>query len=756
MDKYKYFFDNFNSPVIISDFQSGKIFEINKETLLIFGKSGEDFSSLKRSDIFPFKAIKELNDSLKKNNSAGVKTFIIHKDGYKIPVIIKASLISESENQTLIEEILQDKKMESPEDKISLTTILKNLPGMAYICRNDKNWSMEFISEGCYSLTGYKSNELIENQAVSYGNLIHKDDKEKVWEQVQESLKENKSFQLIYRITAKDKKEKWVWEQGHGIISENGNTGLVTGFITDITRQKLIEEALRNSESKFRSLVEESLAGVYVIQGGKFPYVNPRTAEIFGYSVDEITGLKKVEDLVFEPDRELVLGNIEKRIRGDDKTIRYTFRGRKKDNSVINIEVMGSKTIFDGKPAIIGTLLEITDRMKSEEELRTAKEKAEEMSRLKSVFLTNMSHELRTPMVAVLGYSEILKNEIENRDLKIMSNEIYESSKRLMNTLNLILDLSRIEANKAVINYVELDIGATAADEFRVYENLAIRKNLYYKITPPAEPIIIPMDERIFRQIINNLASNAVKFTNKGGITLTVSKEETGGEGQIIIKVNDTGIGIPKESLNLIFEEFRQVSEGLNRRFDGTGLGLTITRRFVEMMGGEITVESRFGEGSDFTVRFPLIRKTGAVSPGRIASQMQIEFPPKEPAKKKLPQVLLIEDDESNAGVIKFFLGKQYDLDITDTGERGIELTKKKNYDVILMDIDLGFSMSGLDALKQIRQFPDYGKTPIVAVTALAMKGDKEKFLAEGCTHYLSKPFKKEKLLSIIKDALEN
>jgi PAS domain S-box-containing protein len=761
MSIYKYFFEHFHLPIIISDFETDKIIGINKKVLTLMGKAEDDFYRLKRTDILPLKAIKGINNSVKETFSASTETFIIHKDGYKIPVIINASLIKENDNEILIEQ-----------------------------------------------------------------------------------------------LSRKDKPEFYLNED-----------------LSD----------LKQSESMFRSLVEESLVGVYIIQNGKFPYVNPRLAEIFGYTADEITGIMKIEDFVYEPDREKVIDNIQKRLSGNAKTLHYTFRGVRKDSSVIQIEVMGSKTIFNGEPAVIGTLLDITerklheeelrklsqaieqnpvsiiitdtegnieyvnprfckltgyaanevigknprilksgdkpptfyqnlwktikegeewtgefrnqkkngelfwefasispiknsagetthflavkeditDRKKVENELKAAKEKAEEMSRLKSIFLANMSHELRTPMVAILGYSEILKNEIDNRDLKTMSLEIYESSKRLLNTLNLILDLSRIEANKTVINLNELDVNKIAADEFNVYKNLAEKKKIDYKIFLPDKPLAILTDERIFRQIINNLLSNAVKFTNKGGVTLTVSAEQAGKAKNIIIKVSDTGIGIPRDSIDLIFAEFRQISEGLNRAFEGAGLGLTITKKFVDMLNGRIDVDSQVGKGSTFTVRLPLLTKANVqfteLEPSIESdpNQIKIEFSENIPAES-LPQLLLIEDDPSNAGVIKFFLAGKYNLDMVSTGEEGIEFTKRKNYDAILMDIDLGFSISGLEAVKRIRELPGYADKPIIAVTALAMKGDKERFLAEGCTHYLAKPFKKEQLLNIIKEALED
>ena len=1145
MINYKYFFNKYDKAVILSEKESGRIIDINEKALGLFCKTEDDFANLKRTDIFPLKAIQDLNLQLRKKIDSEVvstESFIIPNKGNKIPISIETDLIlengsellleviskkengelikeaitpviekpiSESENkykvlfdnandaillvknesvvdfnskaleifrctkeeiinktpydlspelqpdgsqsieetkkkidkalnegpqffewvhkrpdnslfdaevsinsvvlngETYIQSIIRDitkkkqAELELKESKISLTTLLKNLPGVAYRCRNDQNWTMEFISEGCFNLTGYSSEQLVNNSVISYSDLIHPEDKNMVWEKVQEAINERKSFKLIYRLNSSDNKTKWVWEQGNGIFSPDNELLYIEGLINDITEQKLIEEALQFSEAKFRSLVEESLVGVYIIQDGKFPYVNPRLAEILGYTTDEILSSKSLTDLIYEEDVKLVQENLKKRISGEVKTLHYSFRGKKKDNTIIDLEVMGSFTLYDGKPAVIGTLLDvskrkkaekeltklsraveqspasiiitdingnieyvnpkfceitgysqeeilgrnprllkfgdypesyyknlwekikagqewrgefhnkkkngesfwelasispikdangkitnflavkeniteakktnielrklsraveqnsstiiitnlnwqieyvnpkyseltgytaeevagkkpkcleyiqassddyenfleyvqrgnewrgeflnkkkngedfwelasissirnsegetthyliikedITLRKKAEEELKLAKEKAEEMNRLKSVFLANMSHELRTPMVAILGYSDILRKESDNQNLQEMSNEIYDSSRRLMNTLNLLLDLSKIEANKETINYLEIDVGEVAAEEFAIYEGLAKRKNLFYNVNKPDNPIITLLDERMLRQIINNLVSNAVKFTDTGRVVLTVKKELKDEKENVLIKISDTGIGIPQNSQKLIFEAFRQISEGLARKFEGTGLGLTVTKKFVEMMNGEIEIESEPGKGSIFTVRFPILHKAEVNTIKETPSSMQLQSElPKYNGKKKLPHILLIEDDQSNAGVIKFFLDGLYDVDIAPTGEQGIEKVKEKKYNAILMDIDLGLGINGLETARNIKTLPNYNNEPIIAVTALALKGDRERFLAGGCSHYLAKPFKKEELIKIISEALKN
>ncbi len=398
------------------------------------------------------------------------------------------------------------------------------------------------------------------------------------------------------------------------------------------------------------------------------------------------------------------------------------------------------------------------ERTRAEGQLIKAKNKAEEMNRLKSSFLANMSHELRTPMVGILGYTEILKKEIANPELKEMSDEVYNSANRLLDTLNLILDLSKIEANKSEINSTETNVGDITLSQVKSFEELARKKNLFLKTIMVDEHIYSLLDERIFRQVISNLLSNAIKFTDKGSITVIVDKKRSGSRQRAVVTVMDSGIGVPQESQEIIFEEFRQVSEGLDRVFEGSGLGLSITKRFVELMDGDISVESEVEKGSVFTVSFPLCREEemNRDTKTTVEEEKILQTNLDKNMKDQLPVVLLVEDDSSNASVIEYFLADVCDLDTANTGEQALEMTSKKQYSAILMDIDLGRGISGIEATKRIRKLVGYKNLPIVAVTALAMKGQKELFLSEGCSHYISKPFESKTFVSLIKEIIYN
>ncbi|MFA7360204.1 MAG: response regulator [Candidatus Kapaibacterium sp.] len=399
---------------------------------------------------------------------------------------------------------------------------------------------------------------------------------------------------------------------------------------------------------------------------------------------------------------------------------------------------------------------DITERKLFEEELRIAKERAEELSKIKTNFLANMSHELRTPMVGILGFSELLSNSVLEKEQKYFAEIINDSGTRLMETLNLILDISLVESEKIHLKITEFDVLKTVKDSIRLFEKIASKKDLFIKIKSFADKFFIKQDVGLFSQILNNLINNALKFTEKGGITIIIGKETILKTEYAVIKVQDTGIGIPDDKISVIWEEFRQVSEGYGRLFEGTGLGLSLSKKFIEKLGGEISVEeSRVGYGSTIKVLLPVVLK-GAEESKNVVKEIKSEEPKRENDNPKKLEILYVEDDKPSALLVKAFVKSECNVDVAATGEEAIEKVKIKNYDAIFMDINLGTGMNGVKTAQEIKTIEKYKNVPFIAITAFAMAGDKEEFEGKGFAGYLSKPFIKSDLLTIVKDLKMN
>lgn len=395
---------------------------------------------------------------------------------------------------------------------------------------------------------------------------------------------------------------------------------------------------------------------------------------------------------------------------------------------------------------------DITRIKQSEKELIESKERAEESNRLKGNFLANMSHELRTPMIGVLGYSEIIYDGGFEEEVVEYARLIHKSGKRLLDTLNLILDLSRLEAGKLDLRKDNVDLVKTTIDVIQNFRGAAERNGLYINLETDFLYMNIHSDERLLTSILDNLVNNAVKYTHTGGVTVSISSADESESGKRMIKISvaDTGIGIAKENHEMIFEEFRQVSEGTDRGYEGTGLGLSITKKFLEKLNGAITLESEAGCGSVFHVSFP----AEVIEELKKEKSERVEKPTIKDEASSKKSILLVENDELNVTIIKKYLYEKYLVEHVWNGEAAVKIAGEKKFDAVLMDINLGKGLDGLAATKWIRSCPLNSETPVIAMTAYAMPQDRATFLEGGCSHYLSKPFRQIELLRLLEDVL--
>ncbi len=517
------------------------------------------------------------------------------------------------------------------------------------------------------------------------------------------------------------------------------------------------ENMLKTSEENFRSIYDNSTLGLYrATPRDQIIMTSPAFIAMLGYSSAET---------LFSKEKQAPGKHFNKQSR---ETFRRTIENygvifgfesewTKADGSAF-IARESAKAIKDAKGNSLyyeGTVEDVTKMKIAEMQLIVAKDKAEEMNRLKSSFLANMSHELRTPMIGILGFSEILLDQATDPEILFNAEIINKSGRRLMDTLNLILDLATIEASKLGYKPNKIDIVSVVTELAESYTGAAEVKSLYLNVETSIPSLDLFIDNRLLQHIISNLINNAIKFTSTGGIRISIGTENINLKNMVVIKVSDTGIGIAEENQKFIWDEFRQVSEGLSRTYEGTGLGLTIAKNFVTKLNGDIFITSEIGKGSTFTIQIPIINQIAETTELQLDNKSgDLQQPIITPANK-ISKLLYVEDDPVSARLVTIILKQICNIVTVASGVEAVKRANQEKFDIILMDINLGpTSPDGIQTTQLIRENPDYEHTPIVAITAFDSVGDRENYLASGFAGFISKPFTKKIITALISSLL--
>lgn len=548
----------------------------------------------------------------------------------------------------------------------------------------------------------------------------------------------------------------------------NGKTIGVLGAYDDITESKKVREQIELERTYFEQLFESAPEGIVVLDSNDCVIrCNQEFIRMFGYSQEEIIN-KPINSLIVPDDFKeegMLLTNT---VASGDVVKHESLRSRK-DGSLVNVSILGKPIYFQGgKIAVYGIYRDITDRKLVEEELVKknheietqneeyriineelyfAKLKAEESDRLKSAFLANMSHEIRTPMNGILGFSQLLTNpDIPEVDVKQYVDIIQSCGNQLLGIINDLIDISKIEANQITIIETQANINEIINEQLLLFKSKAESKGIKLTVVDllPDTRSSIVTDAGRLRQILTNLVGNAIKFTKDGFVNFGYTLK-----GDMLeFYVEDSGIGIPSEFHEVIFERFRQVDTKITEQFGGTGLGLAISKAFIQKMGGDIWVESVEGNGSRFVFTLPFV-------PSKPFDQKENDESKSE--LNNLPSgsnVLVAEDDDVNFFYIHEMLA-EFDLKITRaiTGHEVIEIVKSNpEVDIVLMDIRMP-GMDGYQATKAVKEIRP--NLPVIAQTAYAFSADKERALEIGCDDYISKPIDRHKLIRIMAKHLE-
>jgi len=481
---------------------------------------------------------------------------------------------------------------------------------------------------------------------------------------------------------------------------------------------------------------------------GNITYVNPRFEELSGYKAEENIGknlcIRSSE--LHEEEYKIIWDTI-----SSGKTWKGDVQKLKKNGELYWVSSSISPVKLEDGTIInyVCNQEDITDKKRYLAELEIAKKFAEDASQMKSHLLENLSHEFRTPLNGIMGYSDIIESEVKDQDTKNLARGIRRAGKRLLDTLTAILDLSQLEKEKALIKLVRLKISSVVNPIIEEYSSVAKHKGLDFQSTIAGDSYLALADERFLAKSLSYIIDNAIKFTNAGKIQVDVSPVEKDGCSFIQFDITDTGIGIAEENQSIIFKEFKQLSEGLGRSYEGIGIGLYLAQGMINYLHGEIKVKSEWGVGSTFSIIIPA-EKNEMPLQDQIFNQAKEEIHSEEKRRK----ILSVEDNLENRTIIAKFLDNLFDVDDAVNAMQAIKKAKSEKYALILMDISLEGAIDGRTTAIEIRKISGYEHVPIIAITGYALFADKEQFLKEGFNGYLAKPYRKNQLIEIINEHL--
>jgi hypothetical protein len=642
----------------------------------------------------------------------------------------KLIILNKKLNHQIEKNLQTDQALKESSEKYS--EAFKSAPYSITIARITDGKIIE-VNDAFTTIFGFTSEEVINNSSIGLDIWVNKEDRKWITSTLldgravsgKEFILKNKDGEIITCLVASR------------FININKEPFIISS-IDDITERKQAENLLKASEQKSTSIMENSADAIFIAnQQGKYIYTNKEVSAMLGYTSEQMKS-KTIIDIT-NPNKQEEIFKIFNQVLIEGKGF-SEIELLKKDGNFITTD-LNAVLLPDG--TLYASCRDITIRKHSEFELIKAKEKAEESDRLKSAFLTNMSHEIRTPLNGILGFAELLKEPnltIDEQQDYIQTMQI--SGARMLNTINSIVDISKIESGLIGIDIKETNLNEKIEFTYKFFKPEVEIKGLQFLVKkglPTKEAIIKTDNEKVYG-ILTNLVRNALKFTYEGSIEFGYQKN---GE-YLEFFVKDTGIGIPQKQLQFIFERFRQGSESHDRGYEGSGLGLSISKSYVEMLGGRIWVESEIGLGTTFYFTIPYI----AVSEEKPTIE-NISSVPKEVQLKNL-KILIVEDDEISYSLLSVTLQKiSKEVLHVITGVQAVEACRNNpDLDLILMDIRMP-QMNGLEATQQIRQFNT--EVIIIAQTAYGFSGDREKAIEAGCNDYISKPINKTLLYDLIK-----
>jgi PAS domain S-box-containing protein len=743
-EKFRLITENSADAIFITDSQ-GKYLYVNNKAETLLGYSKEEFLSFTFADISPKTRIDEyfqIFKQLLQDGSFCTELELVTKDGQIMPADLNAVLLPNGFVYASCRDITEKKRIEQKlreSEELFRHSFDYAAIGMCVIGLDKK---FHRINNAFIELVGYEEDELMN---FTFSDITYPDDLSiglSIFEKMLTGEINSSTYEKRY--IRKDKRIIWVYISISLVRNLAGHPQFFITQVIDTTERKRSENLISMFAQSLKSINE--IVSITNLED-KLLYVNESYLKTYGYDENELIGQNA--DIVISPNNPVELA---------DEIFAATRSGGwkgealdiKKDGSEFPI-YLSTSIVYDieGKPfGLMGVAIDIYERKQVENDLIKAKEIAESVNKLKDAFIANISHEIRTPLNGILGMTSLIKDlfiDKINKEDKILFDGIDQSSKRIIRTVDMILNYSRLQVGEFQTFKKKINISSLCENLIKEYVVQAKYKSIDLIYQNNCGDVVLLADEFSLKLAISNLIDNAIKFTQKGFIRLILNKESN---GNIILQIKDTGIGIDEGDLEKIFESYRQVQMGYGRAYEGVGLGLSIVKKVLALNNAQVSVESIKGEGSTFTVNFGA--RVNSLEKMDYTQQTISSSP--EPVRAQNVVVLVVEDDKINQLTIKKFLEKYYTTIITDSSDEVLDILKNNKVDLILMDISIWGEMNGLELTKLLKTSDEFSQIPVIAVTAHAFEDDKQNALEAGCDSFLAKPFSKKSLLQMISD----
>ena len=733
--------------VLLTD-ADGKIFWSNEGYKNLTGYSASELLGkipleIAQGELSDEKLLNAMIDDYANGRSFSVEVAYYRKDKSWFWARVKGEPVREENGVvqhyfSIIEDVTNEKNRE---EQIKRLSVVASANSKGVFILND-DISFAWINGAYEKMTGYSLSDLVGKNPMSL--FLKNIPNESLVKRLTESDKRGQAITEEFLHDRKDGSSFWARLNVQYLINEQGQIIQRFGVLEDITKEKDAETTLRINEEKYRNIIANINLGLLEVDNDDvIQYANQSFVVMSGYELDELVGSPASELFTLKTNDPIVS---EKRLlRRKGKSDAYEIAVKNKKGELKYWLISGAPRLNDVGEVIgsIGIHLDITKQKLQEMELIEARQRAEDSSRAKEAFLANMSHEIRTPLNAIIGMLRELSKESVSEKQKYFLSNADTASRHLLSIINNILDMSKIEAGEFRLESRHFSLLEVIDETISIVSSGAESKglDLQMKVTDQLKPAFVGDPSRI-RQILLNILGNAIKFTEKGSVRLDCTTTNTTRWKQLVIlTITDTGIGMDKSFFINLFKKFSQEEKSNVQKFGGTGLGMAISSELVQMMGGEIDVKSKKGEGTKVTLQIPL----------QIGDPEQVEnvSDPQNYDELKGLKVLLVEDNEMNRVVamnsLTYF---NFEVEEAENGFEAIEILQHKSFDIVLMDIRMP-GMDGIEATRIIRQELKI-TTPIIALTANAFKKEVERCIESGMNDYVTKPFEEKALAQTI------